>query len=320
MIKSQYINKIDIVYTYVNSTDPNWEKKFKQYSNTIDASRFNFHGEIYFSLRSVQKFFNWVNNIYIICDNQPFSLDFLDENFRQKIFFIDHKDIIPNKYLPLFNSEPIECFLWKIKNLSDYFIYLNDDIFFGNYIFYNDFFDENNVFKIYYQPLNYYKDNNNLKKNRWLISHNSAELIFNNHFNTNLHISNFHISFNLNKHICKYTFNTFNKYLKKTFKLRFRKCNDLTNINSRNNFSFLHLCSLMMIYKKFANFSSIPTVIIQQLTQDEYNNLLKVKPKQFNINQLYSNQLILWNKLQKTYFDSIDKSNNEYKKSLKELK
>jgi len=40
-----------------------------------------------------------------------------------------HEDIIPEKYLPTFNSTTIEMFLCKIKGLSEHFIYFNDDMF-----------------------------------------------------------------------------------------------------------------------------------------------------------------------------------------------
>jgi hypothetical protein len=136
MIVNNEINKIDIIYTYVNNTDEEWYKKMTKYTtnllersvdktNKVDHSRFNFFGEIYFSLLSVQKFFNWVNKIYIVHDNQPFSLHFLEKSFQKKIHFIDHKKIIPHKYLPVFNSEIIECFIWKINNLSDFIQFNN---------------------------------------------------------------------------------------------------------------------------------------------------------------------------------------------------
>jgi hypothetical protein len=209
MIINNEINKVDIVYTYVNNTDQKWFKKVSKYSDKLDYNRFNFFGEIYFSLLSVQKFFSWVNKIYIINDDQPFSLDFLDKKFRKKIKFIDHKEIIPSEYLPIFNSEVIECFLWKISNLSDFFIYLNDDIFFGNYIYYSDFFTNENQFKIFYSIRSNYYLKELLTKHRYLIAYNNAELLFNSYYKTDYHFKFLHISFNLNKYICEYTFTPF---------------------------------------------------------------------------------------------------------------
>jgi hypothetical protein len=305
MITYNGINKIDIVYTYVNNTDKEWFNKISKYTNKINYGRFNFFGEIYFSLLSVQKFFNWVNKIYIVHDNQPFSLDFLEKSFKKKIIFVDHKEIIPHKYLPLFNSEVIECFIWKINELSDFFIYLNDDIFFGNYIYYSDFFTNNNELKIFYILKNNYYSKEILEKNRYLISYNYSELLFNNTYKTNYNIKFLHISFNLNKYICEYTFYIFYNYLEKNFLNKLRTYNN-PNINIQNakNFSFLHLCALMMIYKKISKVNTdISHMTIQQLTEDNYQKLLKNKPKIFNINQLYKEQKYLWDKLQKNYFN-----------------
>ena len=39
-----------------------------------------------------------------------------------------HKDIIPKEFLPTFNSCTIELFLHKIPDLSEHFIYVNDDM------------------------------------------------------------------------------------------------------------------------------------------------------------------------------------------------
>jgi hypothetical protein len=305
MITNNEINKIDIVYTYVNNTDKIWFKKISKYTNKINYSRFNFFGEIYFSLLCVQKFFNWVNKIYIVHDDQPFSLDFLEKDFQKKINFIDHKEIIPIKYLPLFNSEVIECFIWKINNLSDFFIYLNDDCFFGNYIYYSDFFTNNNQLKIFYLLKNNYYSKETLEKNKYLISYNNTELLFNNKYKTNYNIKFLHLSFNLNKYICEYTFHTFYSYLEKNFLHRFRTYNNVnTNIKNVKNFSFLHLCALNMIYKKIAIIdNNIKHIVIQELTEENYKSIFINKPKIFNINQLYKEQIILWNKLQNNYFN-----------------
>ena len=42
---------------------------------------------------------------------------------------MDHREIIEQEYLPTFNSHVIEANLHKIPNLSEHFIYFNDDVF-----------------------------------------------------------------------------------------------------------------------------------------------------------------------------------------------
>ena len=128
-------DKIDLVYTWVDGSD---EKHFAKRLALIEKMHLNIpknfnnqqyveHNELKYSLRSVEKFANWINNIYIITDAQiPKWLNV--DNPRIKI--IDHKDIMPKNALPNFNSNAIECCIKNIPDLSEKFIYSNDDCFF----------------------------------------------------------------------------------------------------------------------------------------------------------------------------------------------
>ncbi len=141
------INKVDIVYTWVDGTDPIWQEKKEYHLNSkqeylqcqnsqISDDRYIEHCELKYSLRSICKFASWVNHIYIVTDNQtPHWLKKTD-----KITIIDHKDIIPEEFLPTFNSSVIESFLHKIPNLADNFIYFNDDMMIGRVTKISDFF------------------------------------------------------------------------------------------------------------------------------------------------------------------------------------
>ena len=141
------IKKVDIVYTWVDGTDPIWQEKKEYHLNSkqeylqcqnsqISDDRYIEHNELKYSLRSICKFASWVNHIYIVTDNQtPHWLKKTD-----KITIIDHKDIIPKEFLPTFNSSVIESFLHKIPNLADNFIYFNDDMMIGRVTKISDFF------------------------------------------------------------------------------------------------------------------------------------------------------------------------------------
>jgi hypothetical protein len=78
--------------------------------------------------------------IYIITDNQIPELD-SDIINNDKIKIIDHKQILPIDILPVFYSDVIESYLHNIPNLSEIFIYNNDDCFFMDYITPNDIID-----------------------------------------------------------------------------------------------------------------------------------------------------------------------------------
>lgn len=132
---------VDMVYLWVDGEDENWIKKKNSYLNSdineqaATKGRFVNNDELKYSLRSLEKYASWINKIYIVTDNQVPK--WLDTN-NPKIKVIFHKDFIPQENLPLFNSEAIECYLPFIPNLSEHFIYGNDDVYFGRYI--NKFF------------------------------------------------------------------------------------------------------------------------------------------------------------------------------------
>ena len=124
--------KIDLVYLWVNGNDPNWlikkkywEKKEKDLILHINGKqRYNDHDDLKYSLRSVEKNMPWVNKIYIVTDNQV--PEWLNTN-HPKIQIVDHKQIIPEKYLPTFKSATIQFYIYNIPDLSEKFIYADDD-------------------------------------------------------------------------------------------------------------------------------------------------------------------------------------------------
>ena len=127
--------KIDIVYLWVDGSDVKWLakknselKKFGKLSDD-DAGmvRYEDNDELLFSLRSVEKFAPWINHIFIVTDSQ--TPNWLNLN-NPKVSIVDHKKIMPREALPCFNSSVIEFFITNIPNLSEHFIYANDDTLF----------------------------------------------------------------------------------------------------------------------------------------------------------------------------------------------
>lgn len=127
--------EIDIVYLWVDGSDPQWLKKKQLFTGAVsDNSEMNAPGryinndELKYALRSVEKYAPWIRNIFIVTDNQ--KPDWLNHD-NPKIKLIDHKDIMPTETLPTFNSSVIEYFLYRIPGLSEYFLFANDDMFFN---------------------------------------------------------------------------------------------------------------------------------------------------------------------------------------------
>ncbi len=65
------------------------------------------------------------------------------------ITIVDHKEIFRNpSHLPTFNSQAIESNLYRIPNLEEYFIFLNDDFFLSRTVTPLDFFTQDGKVKV----------------------------------------------------------------------------------------------------------------------------------------------------------------------------
>lgn len=113
--------------------DPEWQKEFSKYSkdkdnekNGVTEARFRDYGFLKYWFRGVEKFAPWVRKIHFVtCGQRPDWLNI--EN--PKLNLVSHKDIIPEQYLPTYNSVVIERYMHRIPGLSDRFVYFNDDFY-----------------------------------------------------------------------------------------------------------------------------------------------------------------------------------------------
>lgn len=144
---------VDAVITWVDSTDVIWQNNINKFlehkvdwnnSETINA--YHSLDEIEITVTSILKNAKFIKNIYLVTDNQqPKNFDKL-QNIAKKckvnLMIIDHKIIFKGyeHYLPTFNSLSIESLIYKIPNLNEHFLYLNDDFFLMKEIEMEDFF------------------------------------------------------------------------------------------------------------------------------------------------------------------------------------
>lgn len=123
---------IDFVVTWVDSSDPEWQKKFAAYRDELEGNkeicdiRYKEHNTLRYWFRGVEKFAPWVRKIHFITNGQYPA--WLNLN-HPKLHFVRHEDYIDRDYLPLFNSHSIENNLHRIQGLSEKFVYFNDDVF-----------------------------------------------------------------------------------------------------------------------------------------------------------------------------------------------
>lgn len=144
---------IDLVYLWVDGNDPEWLKKKQLFMdkkiNTV--GRYQDNQELKYSLRSVEKHLPWIRKIFIVTDNQIPT--FLDTS-HPKIEIVYHSEIIPKEILPTYNSVIIEYFIYKIPDLSEHFLYANDDMFINANLSPSFFFkDGTPIVRMVYDPI-----------------------------------------------------------------------------------------------------------------------------------------------------------------------
>lgn len=147
---------IDIIVTYVDNSDKSWRKEFIKYfkkekeSGNTNLDDFDFNGEnryrdwdtFKYFFRGVEKNCPWVRKVFLVVASESQVPKWINKECS-KLQIVYHRDYIPQEFLPTFNSNVIEMFFYKIKDLSDHYILCNDDTFFLNpvpetYFFLND--------------------------------------------------------------------------------------------------------------------------------------------------------------------------------------
>lgn len=147
---------IDAVYTWVDGDDPAWIKSKRRREAELTGSeyheeakheaRFRSRDELKYSLRSLEMYAPWFRKIFVVTAGQvPEWLDVTNP----KIEIIDHRDIYPEgDYLPTFNSNSIISRLHHIPGLSEHYVYINDDVFFGRDLGPERFFTPTGIAKV----------------------------------------------------------------------------------------------------------------------------------------------------------------------------
>lgn len=133
---------IDIVLPWVDGSDSVLAARRARYAQDDaltneekgGASRYASVGEIRYCIASLLRFAPFVRKIFIVTDGQDPDLGgMLREYFPQRVddvVIVDHRVIFRGREdaLPTFNSNSIDTLIWNIPELSEHFIYTNDDV------------------------------------------------------------------------------------------------------------------------------------------------------------------------------------------------
>ena len=128
------MEKIDAVITWVDGSEPNYQRKLKEHLSNNDTIKRQYlqANEINLCVASIVKYAPFIRKIFIVTDKQSPNLDSVKHIVSiEKIEIVDHEEIFRDniEFLPTFNIRSIDALLFKIKDLSEKFIYFNDDMF-----------------------------------------------------------------------------------------------------------------------------------------------------------------------------------------------
>ena len=160
---------VDLVVPFVKNREKVWLNTYNEHcmknkgkictdSNSV---RFDDIGFFKFMLMGVKKFMPFIRKVHLIVSNIEQVPPYID---KEKTNIVLHKDIIPKKFLPTFNSTTIEMFIHNIPDLSEHFIYSNDDMYPLNFLTKEDFFTEDGKIKMNYKNELILDSNNQFRK------------------------------------------------------------------------------------------------------------------------------------------------------------
>ena len=142
--------QIDLVITYVDGSNPEWQANYLKQSEESYPAYFKAHKDtLKYLLRSVDKNLSFINQIFLVVQNTSEVPDYVDTN---KVQVVTHDEFIPAEYLPTFNSNTIETFLWNIDGLSEHFLYMNDDWLILNNLTENQFYSADDKALAWFAP------------------------------------------------------------------------------------------------------------------------------------------------------------------------
>jgi len=270
-----FTKPIDVVFTWVNSQDKGWQKLFSQFKNSdeVDNDRFVSIDELKYSLRSIEQYAPWVNKIYILSNcAKP---DWLKNH--PLIEWVDHKDVFKKEELPTFNSHSLGLSLLNIPNLSEHFIYFNDDFFLFNRVKKEDFFTANDLSISYLEPYGIvYHDRINYDKEFYALAAMNGKKLFEKKYKispTQLHR---HVPYSFKRSTLLKMEKVFKKDIERTRKNHFRDASDVS-------VSFLY--NHYALYHKEAVYQSTNSILVNfKNYKNQEKNILKRRPKFVCIN------------------------------------
>ena len=147
------MGKIDIVVTYLNERDKQWQQDFNYWKEKeIKEGKADLNNRQAFGkertrewdafkywFRGIEQNCNWVNKVFLVVQNENHIPKWLNKD-HPKLRIVYHDEYILKELLPTFNAMTIGIYISNIKDLSENYIMCDDDYYFLNSIKENRFF------------------------------------------------------------------------------------------------------------------------------------------------------------------------------------
>jgi len=141
---------IDYVIPFVNCNDVQWRQQYSKYVSNVsnwsnNATRFRDWDTLRYQLRSIEKYMPWVRNVYIVLSVSETQIPTFLNTECSRLHFVWDWEIVPQEYLPVFNSNVIDLFIPRIKDLSERYLYACDDYIVMNPLLPEDFYTPDGI-------------------------------------------------------------------------------------------------------------------------------------------------------------------------------
>lgn len=128
------VQPIDAVVTWVDGNDEEWRARKEQAlicagladPEAKSDARYRDWGTFRYWFRGLESFAPWLRSIILVTEGHV--PDWLDLD-NPKLRVVRHADFMPEEYLPTFSSRAIELNMHRIADLSEVFVYFNDDMY-----------------------------------------------------------------------------------------------------------------------------------------------------------------------------------------------
>ncbi len=145
------MNRLDVVYTWVDGAFPGYAELLQQYSPTkidLNPNRYRDNLDLLkYSLRSLERYAPWLGHLHLVT-TRPQVPDWLDPD-AEGFTLVHHDEFFEPEYLPTFNSLCIVSHLHRIPNVSERFVYFEDDMLMAREVPAEDLIDDRGRARFY---------------------------------------------------------------------------------------------------------------------------------------------------------------------------